>query len=127
MADFFSRLFSGLTKSREQIAESMNCVFTSETIDDDFYDELEEVLILADMGVDTTEFIIEELKKDVKEKHLKSPAQCQTVLIDKIRSIMNENEADYSFEYEKSVILMVGVNGAGKTTTIRSILPTVIR
>lgn len=115
---FFKKLFSGLSKTRDSFSKSMAAVFTANEIDDDFYDELEETLILADIGVATTEEIIDDLKEKVKKQHLKKPEECRQLLIDEICEKMKTAEADYKFETEKSVILVVGVNGVGKTTSI---------
>ena len=115
---FFDKLFGGLAKTRAQIDENLSEVFMRETIDDDFYDDLEELLILSDIGVVATENIIEQLRLDAKAKHIKTPAGLGTLLMDTIREQMNTCVADYEFEEKKSVVLVVGVNGVGKTTTI---------
>lgn len=115
---FFDKLFGGLSKTRAQIDENLSEVFMRETIDDDFYDDLEELLILSDIGVVATENIIEQLRLDAKAKHIKTPAGLGTLLMDTIREQMNSCVADYEFEEKKSVVLVVGVNGVGKTTTI---------
>lgn len=118
---FFSRLKAGLEKTRNQISENMTAVFTASTIDEDFYEELEEVLILSDIGVNTTCDILENMRIKEKEMHLKTPDQLKGVLIDEIAAKMESDEDAYVFEKEKSVILVVGVNGVGKTTTIGKI------
>lgn len=115
---FFGKLFSGLSKTRDNFAKSMEYAFAANEIDDDFYEELEETLILADIGVATTQDIIEEIKNEVKNKHLKFPSQVKEILFNLICNKMKTESADYSFENEKSVILVVGVNGVGKTTSI---------
>ena len=116
---FFARLLAGLTKTRDNFVKSMDYVFNGFTnIDDDFYEELEEVLIMGDIGVRTTERILEDLKETVKEQKIKEPVECKQVLIDSIRRQMNLGETAYEFENRKSVVLVVGVNGVGKTTTI---------
>ena len=115
---FFDKLFGGLAKTRAQIDENLSEVFSREIIDDDFYDDLEELLILSDIGVAATENIIEGLRADVKAKHIKTPNELGTLLMDKIREQMSVCTADYEFEERKSVVLVVGVNGVGKTTTI---------
>lgn len=116
---FFKRLVKGLTKTRDNFVKNMDYVFRGFTnIDDDFYEELEEVLIMGDIGVRTTDRILEELKAKVKEKHIKEPQDCKTLLIDTIRDQMDIGEAAYEFENRKSVVLVVGVNGVGKTTTV---------
>lgn len=115
---FFDRLFAGLSKSRASIDENLSEVFDRETIDDDFYDDLEELLILSDIGVTATTNIIDSLRADAKTKHIKSPNELGTLLLEKIREQMSTCEADYEFEEKRSVVLVVGVNGVGKTTTI---------
>lgn len=115
---FFARLREGLSKTRKSIASGMNSIFRLSSIDDDFYDELEELLVMSDLGVYTTEEIIETLKKKVKEEHLKKPEECREYLMNAIIEQMGTTEADYRFETEPSVILVSGVNGVGKTTTI---------
>ena len=116
---FFSRLVAGLNKTRENIVHSMDSIFSGfSSIDDDFYEELEETLIMGDMGIQTTMAVIDELKKTVKEKHIKDPAECRQVLIDSIQKKMDLGENAYEFENRKSVVLIIGVNGVGKTTSI---------
>lgn len=116
---FFSRLVAGLTKTRENIVSGMDSIFSGfSSIDEEFYEELEETLIMGDMGIQTTMAVIEDLKKTVKERHLKDPAQCRQVLIDSIREKMDLGENAYEFENRKSVVLVIGVNGVGKTTSI---------
>ena len=114
----FSKLFAGLSKTRAQFDDSLNEIFSREAIDDDFYDDLEELLILADIGVGATENIIEGLREDAKSLRIKSPNELGTHLADKVREQMSTCEADYEFEERRSVVLVVGVNGVGKTTTI---------
>ena len=115
---FFRRLLNGLAKTRANISKSFSSIFRGSAIDDDFYEELEEILIMADMGVSTTEAVIENLKKEVKERRLKEPEECRQLLMDLITAQMKSQEASYEFENTKSVILVIGVNGVGKTTTI---------
>ena len=116
---FWKRLISGLTKTRDNFVKSMDYIFSGfSNIDDDFYEELEEVLIMGDIGVATTEAILDDLKEKVKKEHIKEPADCKQVLIDSIKQQMDIGEAAYQFENQTSVVLVVGVNGVGKTTTI---------
>ena len=116
---FFSRLVEGLTKTRNNIMSGFDAIFSGfSNIDEDFYEELEEVLVMADLGIHTTENIIEELKRKVKEQHIKEPADCRELLIRTIREQMDVGENAYNFEKERSVLLVVGVNGVGKTTSI---------
>ena len=87
-------------------------------IDDDFYEELEEVLIMGDLGVQATEDILDDLRVKVKEQHIKEPIQCREILIDSIKAQMDVGETAYEFEQKTSVVMVIGVNGVGKTTTI---------
>lgn len=114
----FDKLFSGLSKTRKQMDENLAEIFSAEEIDDDFYDDLEELLILSDLGVTATENIIDGLKDEVKSRHIKSPGECGSILMEKVREQMSTCEADYEFLNRKSIVLVVGVNGVGKTTTI---------
>ena len=115
---FFKRLKEGLSKTRNSIVDSFSSVFGASHIDDDFYEELEETFIMADMGYETTEKVIENLKERVKEARIKEPAACKELIINIIRDQMMVDESEYDFEKKKSVILVIGVNGVGKTTTI---------
>ena len=116
---FFKRLLAGLTKTRDNFVKNMDYIFRGFTnIDDEFYEELEEILIMGDIGVTTTENILEDLKRKVKEQKIKEPAECKELLIESIRQQMDIGEAAYEFENLTSVVLVVGVNGVGKTTTI---------
>ena len=116
---FFSRLVSGLTKTRDNIVSGMDSIFHGFThIDDDFYEELEEVMIMGDLGVQATYDILDDLKEKVKERHIKEPADCREILIESIKEQMDVGETDYEFEDKTSVVMMIGVNGVGKTTTI---------
>ena len=116
---FWSRLVSGLSKTRDNIVSGIDAVFNGfSNIDDDFYEEIEEILIMGDIGVNATEAIIENLKKKVKENHIKDPAECKELLINSIKEQMDVGETAYRFENEKSVVLVIGVNGVGKTTSI---------
>ena len=115
---FFKRLKEGLSKTRNSIVDSFSSVFGASHIDDDFYEELEETFIMADMGYETTEKVIENLKERVKEARIKEPAACKELIINIIRDQMMVDESAYDFEKKKSVILVSGVNGVGKTTTI---------
>ncbi len=116
---FFRRLVTGLTKTRDNIVSGMDSIFHGfSKIDEDFYEELEETLIMGDLGVHTTERIIEDLRQKVKEQHIKEPLACRQLLIDSIRQQMDVGETAYEFEERTSVVFVIGVNGVGKTTTI---------
>ncbi len=115
---FFARLKAGLTKTRDNFTKNLSNVFTSSDIDDDFYEELEEILVMADIGYYATEDIIERLKLRVKEEHLKKADECREILKQSIKDLMSVAETEYKFESEKSIVMVIGVNGVGKTTTI---------
>lgn len=116
---FFKRLVSGLTKTRNNIVSGIDSIFHGFTnIDEDFYEELEEILIMGDLGVKATYAILEDLRKKVKEQHIKEPIACKQLLIDSIKEQMYVGETAYEFEEKTSVVLVIGVNGVGKTTTI---------
>ncbi len=116
---FFSRLVSGLKKTRDNIAAGIDSIFRGfSSIDEDFYEELEEILIMGDIGVDTTMEIIDNLKVEVKERKIKEPEACRELLIEIIKKQMEVGETAYDFEKQKSVVLMIGVNGVGKTTSV---------
>lgn len=116
---FFSRLKDGLTKTRNNIVKGIDSVFSGfSSIDEDFYEELEEILIMGDIGINATTDIIERLKKQVKEQHLKQPSECKQLLIESIKEQMQVDETAYEFENVQSVIMVIGVNGVGKTTSV---------
>lgn len=116
---FFSRLKEGLTKTRNNIVHGIDSVFGGfSKIDEDFYEELEEILIMGDLGVKATEAILERLRVQVKENHIKDPMDCKEFLIQNIKEQMQVGDTAYDFEKEQSVVLVIGVNGVGKTTTV---------
>lgn len=116
---FFGRLAEGLAKTRNSIVSGIEAIFSgSGSIDEDFYEELEEILIMADIGVNATSSIIENLRAKVKENKIKEPAQCRDLLITSIKEQMNPPEGAYDFEEKKTVLLVIGVNGVGKTTSV---------
>jgi len=116
---FFARLKEGLAKTRDNIVRGIDSVFNGFTaIDDDFYEELEEILIMGDIGVNATTEIVARLKAQVKERHLKEPKECKQLLIEGIKEQMRVDAAAYDFEKRQSVIMVIGVNGAGKTTSV---------
>ncbi|MBQ2320091.1 MAG: signal recognition particle-docking protein FtsY [Lachnospiraceae bacterium] len=116
---FFGKLISGLTKTRDTFVAGIDSIFNGfSEIDEDFYEELEEVLIMADIGVSTTEKIIENLREKVKEQKIKEVEVCRKLLIDSIKEQMRVSEDAYDFENQQSVIMLIGVNGVGKTTSV---------
>lgn len=116
---FFGRLKEGLTKTRNNIVHGIDAVFGGfSNIDEDFYEELEEILIMGDIGVKATGEILDKLRDQVRENHIKEPADCKKFLIQNIKEQMQVGETAYDFEKEQSVVLVIGVNGVGKTTTV---------
>ena len=115
----FGKLKEGLSKTRNNIVSGIDSVFGGFTsIDDDFYDELEEILIMGDIGVKSSGEIMERLKTQVKENHVKEPGQCRELLIQSIKEKMKPDKDAYNFENQKTVVMVIGVNGAGKTTSV---------
>lgn len=116
---FFKRLVAGLAKTRENIVSGIDAIFNGfSSIDDDFYDEIEEILVMGDIGINATTSIIEDLRQKVKDRGIKDPAACKQLLIDSIKQEMDVGETAYEFENRKSVVLVIGVNGVGKTTSV---------
>ena len=116
---FFTRLKEGLTKTRDNIVHGIDSVFSGfSNIDEDFYEELEEILIMGDIGVKATQEILDKLRKQVKENHIKEPQSCKEFLIQNIEEQMQVGETAYAFEKEQSIVLVIGVNGVGKTTSV---------
>ncbi len=116
---FFAKLKQGLSKSRGGFVSGLERLFRGASkIDDDFYEELEEVLIMGDVGVKTTQFIIDCLKKYEKENHIKEPNELKDYMIQSIKELIEVPGNAYDFENQKTVIMVVGVNGVGKTTTV---------
>ena len=116
---FFARLKAGLTKTRNNIVRGIDSLFNGfSAIDDDFYEELEEILIMGDIGVNATAAIVERLREQVRERHIKEPSECKQLLIESIKEQMKVDETAYTFEQEQSIIMVIGVNGVGKTTTV---------
>ena len=90
---FFGRLVEGLTKTRDNIVSGIDSIFSGfSAIDDDFYEEIEETLIMGDIGIQTTMAIVEDLRQKVKEQHIKEPSQCKEVLIQSMKDQMNLGE-----------------------------------
>ena len=116
---FFRRLADGLAKTRNNIVSGMDAIFNGfSDIDDDFYDEIEETLVMGDIGINATTAIIDNLKQKVKEQHIKDPHECKELLIESIKEQMQVGETAYEFEHRTSVVLVIGVNGVGKTTSV---------
>ena len=116
---FFDKIKAGLTKTRDALSNTLGSVFTGfSEIDDDFYDELEESLILADLGVDTAVKATDRLRKAVREQHLKSTEEAKTALKDILVDMLNVGDTELNLSTKPAVILVIGVNGVGKTTTI---------
>ena len=119
---FFEKIKQGLTKTRDAISDTLGSVFTGfSEIDADFYDELEESLILADLGVDTAVKAVESLRKAIREQHLKTPAEAKEALKDILVEMLDVGDTELNLSTHPSVVLVIGVNGVGKTTTIGKI------
>lgn len=116
---FFGKLVAGLQKTRDNIISGVDSIFSGfSAIDDEFYEEIEEILIMGDLGIQTTMSIVEDLRKKIKEKNIKDPSECKQLLMDSIIEQMDLGENAYEFENRKSVLLVIGVNGVGKTTSV---------
>ena len=119
---FFDKIKAGLTKTREALSDTLGSVFSGfSEIDDDFYDELEESLILADLGVDTAVKATDLLRKRIREQHLKTTEDAKNALKDILVEMLNVGSTELDLSTNPSVILVIGVNGVGKTTTIGKI------
>ena len=119
---FFDKIKAGMAKTRDALSNTLGSVFSGfSEIDDDFYDELEESLILADLGVDTAMKAVSALRKTVREQHLKTTEEAKTALKDILVEMLNVGDAELNLSTKPSVILVIGVNGVGKTTTIGKI------
>ncbi|MBR3771739.1 MAG: signal recognition particle-docking protein FtsY [Clostridium sp.] len=116
---FFKKLVSGLTKTRDNIVLGIDSIFNGfSSIDEDFYEELEEILIMGDLGIATTTSVIDNLRQKVKEQKIKEPSDCKELLIESLKEQMQLGENAYEFENRKSVVMLIGVNGVGKTTSV---------
>ncbi len=116
---FFAKLQAGLSKTRENIARGIDNVFSGNSvIDEDFYEELEEVLIMGDIGINATSRILDELRQQVKDQHITDPEKCKALLLQDIWNQMRMDPAAYDFEDKKTVLFIIGVNGVGKTTSV---------
>ena len=125
---FFDKIKAGLSKTREALNNTLGSVFTGfSQIDDDFYDELEESLILADLGVETATKATDRLRKRIKEQHLKTPEEAKAALKDILEEMLNVGDVALDLSTTPSVILVIGVNGVGKTTTIGKIATRLVK
>ncbi len=115
---FFDKIKQGLSKTRDALSNTLGNVFTASEIDDDFYDELEESLILADLGVETSVKATEMLRKKVKEEHLKTTDEAKTALKQILVEMLSQGDNALNLSTKPAVVLVIGVNGVGKTTTI---------
>ena len=116
---FFDKIKSGLSKTRTAMANTVGSVFSGfSSLDDDFYDELEESLILADLGVDTAVKAVEQLRQTVRERHIKEPEEARDALRDVLCGMLDVGPTTLDLSTTPSVVLVIGVNGVGKTTTI---------
>ena len=119
---FFDKIKAGLTKTRNALENTLGSVFSGfSDIDDDFYDELEESLILADLGVETATKATDLLRKRIREQHLKTPEEAKEALKDILVEMLNVGQTELDLSTTPSVVLVIGVNGVGKTTTIGKI------
>ena len=116
---FFDKIKAGLAKTRDAIGATLENVFSGfSEIDDDFYDELEESLILADLGVDTATTAVERLRKVIRQEHYKTTQEAKQALKDILVDMLCVGDPELHLDTKPSVILVIGVNGVGKTTTI---------
>lgn len=119
---FLQRLKDGLKKTKESFVNQVTNIFTGRTnIDDELFEELEEVLIQADVGVKTTFTLIEKLKEDVEEEEITEPEELMDYFQKELQSLLQNDEGGFKFDKDLNIIMVVGVNGAGKTTTIAKI------
>ncbi len=119
---FFDKIKAGLSKTRDALSDTLGSVFSGfSEIDDDFYDELEESLILADLGVDTSVKATDRLRKVVKERHLKTTEEAKEALKEILVDMLNVGDVALDLSTKPAVVLVIGVNGVGKTTTIGKI------
>ena len=118
---FFDKIKAGLNKTREALSDSLGSVFQASEIDDDFYDELEESLILADLGMDTSIRAVGRLRHKVINNNLKTVDQAREALKDILVDVLDVGDPALNLSTSPSVILVIGVNGVGKTTTIGKI------
>jgi fused signal recognition particle receptor len=116
---FFAKLQNGLTKTKEGVVKGINNVLSNfSSVDEDFYEELEETLIMGDIGINATSRIMDKLREQVRDRHITDTEECKELLIENIREQMKNGENAYDFERYKTVIFVIGVNGVGKTTSV---------
>ena len=116
---FFAKLTEGLSKTKDGVVKGINNVLSSFTsVDEDFYEELEETLIMGDIGINATSRIMDKLREQVRDRHITDTQQCRELLISNIREQMRTDDNAYDFENYKTVIFVIGVNGVGKTTSV---------
>ncbi len=119
---FFDKIKEGLSKTRKAMSDTLDSVFAGFTeIDDDFYDELEECLILADLGVETATKATDALRKSVRQNHLKTTAEAKEALKEILVEMLSVGDSALNLSTKPAVVLVIGVNGVGKTTTIGKI------
>ena len=125
---FFDKIKAGLTKTRTALSSTLGSVFSGfSQLDDDFYDELEESLILADIGVETAMKAVEQLRKTVKEQHLKEPEEAKAALKEILVGMLDVGSTQLKLDTTPAVVLVIGVNGVGKTTTIGKIATRMVK
>ena len=125
---FFDKIKAGLTKTRDALSSTLGGVFSGfSQLDDDFYDELEESLILADLGVETSTKATEQLRKVIREQHLKTPEEAKAALKQILVEMLSVGEPELKLDTTPSVVLVIGVNGVGKTTTIGKIATQLVK
>ena len=119
---FFDKIKQGLSKTREALSRTLDSVFSGHTeLDDDFYDELEETLVLADLGMDTTMKVVDQLRQRIRAQGLRTVEEAKKCLQDLLVEMLCVGDVDLDLSTKPSVILVIGVNGVGKTTTIGKI------
>ena len=125
---FFDKIKAGLTKTRDALSNTLGGVFSGfSQLDDDFYDELEESLILADLGVDTAVKATDRLRKVIREQHLKTPDEAKIALKEILVDMLSVGDTELKLDTTPSVVLVIGVNGVGKTTAIGKIATQLVK
>ena len=125
---FFDKIKAGLAKTRDALGSTLGSVFSGfSQLDDDFYDELEESLILADLGVETATKATDRLRKVIREQHLKTPEEAKQALKDILVEMLSVGETELKLDTKPAVVLVIGVNGVGKTTTIGKIASQLVK